>query len=181
MSRSRSPSPHPGGGWSSPGLTPGSGSSTPRSILSPRLPGPGGISWAAAKAKSDRVRSYPSFSTRNNGFFSRQKRMISSSLPRFRAREYMDKDDDYAFRRGGNGTRFRTFFGSMLRRRRLRLLLIFVIMFIGYLFFWNGECLLPPLCLHGDGFLTCASYCGSLSSISIGQRPQVCADSRFQC
>ncbi|KAJ6163988.1 hypothetical protein N7470_002660 [Penicillium chermesinum] len=81
MSLSRSPSPRPGGGWSSPGLTP-SGTSTPRGFSpSPSSLAPSEISWAAAKAKSEEVRGYPSFSTRNSGFFSRQKRRISARLP----------------------------------------------------------------------------------------------------
>ncbi|OKP11554.1 hypothetical protein PENSUB_2856 [Penicillium subrubescens] len=95
MSLSRSPSPHPGGGWSSPGLTPGSGASTPGGHSQATL-APNGISWAAAKAKSDEVRKYPSFSTRNSGFFSRQKRKISARLPSFRGQAsrqgYVDKD-----------------------------------------------------------------------------------------
>ncbi|KAJ5273631.1 hypothetical protein N7478_008756 [Penicillium angulare] len=95
MSLSRSPSPHPGGGWSSPGLAPGSGTSTPRGY-SPNTLSPGGISWATAKAKSDEVRKYPSFSTRNGGFFSRQKNKLSARLPSFRNQDgdtgYVDKD-----------------------------------------------------------------------------------------
>ncbi|KMU88850.1 golgi mannosyltransferase complex subunit [Coccidioides immitis H538.4] len=70
MSLSRSPSPRPDGGWSSPGLTTGtggSGTSTPRKGYSDLqsggglymkgigAAGPGGVSWAAAKAKSDQV------------------------------------------------------------------------------------------------------------------------------
>lgn len=140
MSLSRSPSPHPGGGWSSPGLTPGSGTSTPRSnLLSPTTFGPSGITWAAAKAKSDRVRGgYPSFSTRNSGFFSRQKRMISSSLPRFRS-EYTGTGTGRNARSTWWGGRIRTFIGSMLRRRRLRLLVVLVVAWVWYLFFWTGE------------------------------------------
>ncbi|OGE50979.1 hypothetical protein PENARI_c015G00036 [Penicillium arizonense] len=92
MSLSRSPSPHAGGGWSSPGLVPSSGTSPPRpGTLSPGS----GISWAAARAKSDEVRGYPSFSTRNSGFFSRQKHKLTTRLPilrRLSSREYVDKD-----------------------------------------------------------------------------------------
>ncbi|KNG80615.1 alpha-1,6-mannosyltransferase subunit, partial [Aspergillus nomiae NRRL 13137] len=147
MSLSRSPSPHPaGGGWSSPGLTTGSGSSTPHSgFLSPNPLGPSGISWAAAKAKSDEVRGYPSFSTRNNGFFSRSKRRISATLPSFRvsARSpngYIDKDD---FGRGrpfssGGGWRSCGFGRTMLRRRRLRLLIALILVLVGYLVFWTS-------------------------------------------
>ncbi|OGM47749.1 hypothetical protein ABOM_004280 [Aspergillus bombycis] len=147
MSLSRSPSPHPaGGGWSSPGLTTGSGSSTPHSgLLSPNPLGPSGISWAAAKAKSDEVRGYPSFSTRNNGFFSRSKRRISATLPIFRVNSrspngYIDKDD---FGRGrpfspGGGWRSCGFGRTMLRRRRLRLLIALVLVLVGYLVFWTS-------------------------------------------
>ncbi|EKV06524.1 Alpha-1,6-mannosyltransferase subunit, putative [Penicillium digitatum PHI26] len=90
MTLSRSPSPHPGGGWSSPGLIPASGTTSPGSLS------PGGISWAAAKSKSEEVRGYPSFSTRNSGFFSRQRHKISTWFPSFRrvsSHDYIDKDD----------------------------------------------------------------------------------------
>ncbi|KAE8333379.1 alpha-1,6-mannosyltransferase subunit [Aspergillus sergii] len=147
MSLSRSPSPHPaGGGWSSPGLTTGSGSSTPHSgFLSPNPLGPNGISWAAAKAKSDEVRGYPSFSTRNNGFFSRSKRRISATLPSFRVSSrspngYIDKDD---FGRGrpfspGRSWRSCGFGRTMLRRRRLRLLIALILVLVGYFYFWTA-------------------------------------------
>ncbi|OJJ31488.1 hypothetical protein ASPWEDRAFT_119066 [Aspergillus wentii DTO 134E9] len=143
MSLSRSPSPHPGGGWSSPAVTPGSGTSTPHSgLFSPGPMGPSGVSWAAAKAKSEEVRGYPSFSTRNNGFFSRSKRKISASLPRFSMTSapggYVDKDD---FGRGKfpiHGAGQRTALGSMLQKRRIRALLGLVVIWLGYLFFWTS-------------------------------------------
>lgn len=147
MSLSRSPSPRPGGGWSSPGLTPGSGTSTPRGFSpSPSSLAPGGISWAAAKAKSDEVRGYPSFSTRNSGFFSRQKRQISARLPSFRGnagqshgRGYIDKDGSGgSFWPSGSG-----FWGSLamlLRRKRMRILAGLTLAWFGYLLFWSREC-----------------------------------------
>ncbi|KAI9037447.1 putative alpha-1,6-mannosyltransferase subunit [Aspergillus affinis] len=147
MSLSRSPSPHPGAGWSSPGLTPGSGSSTPRSgLLSPNSLGPGGISWAAAKAKSEEVRGYPSFATRNNGFFSRSKRQLTATLPRFRGGsgspdDYFEKKDVYYDRGRGflSGASWRSYgFGrTMLRRLRLRYLLALLLVVVGYLCFWT--------------------------------------------
>ncbi|KAF7716594.1 Mannan polymerase II complex MNN10 subunit [Penicillium ucsense] len=79
MSLSRSPSPHRGGGWSSPGLIPGSGRSSPRGF-SPMTRGVKSVSWTAAKAKSDELHKYPSFATRSDGFFSRQKRKISAPI-----------------------------------------------------------------------------------------------------
>ncbi|KAJ5675228.1 uncharacterized protein N7477_005162 [Penicillium maclennaniae] len=138
MSLSRSPSPHPGGGWSSPGLTPGSGNSTPRGYSpSGASLAPSGISWAAAKAKSDEVRGYPSFSTRNSGFFSRQKHRISARLPSFRgeSHSYVAKDQyGRAHHRHGGG---RGPFGILFRRGRSRLVLGLFLLWIGYLCFWS--------------------------------------------
>lgn len=146
MSLSRSPSPHPGGGWSSPGLTPGSGTSTPRGYSpSPASLAPGGISWAAAKAKSEEVRGYPSFSTRNSGFFSRQKHKISARLPGFRgqagpARGYVDKDSyGRAHWKPGRGDG-RAFLRRFLRKGRARFVLGLVLLWLGYLCFWSCEC-----------------------------------------
>lgn len=146
MSLSRSPSPLPGGGWSSPGLTPASGSVSPR--YGPSTGGglsPGGVSWSAAKAKSDEVRSYPSFSTRNSGFFSRQRRKISASLPRFTlSRDYRDQEKVNRGRSPGDNTfkgRAVSFVGNLLRRRRFKLLFSLLLGFILYLNFWSCECL----------------------------------------
>ncbi|KAG7131239.1 alpha-1 like protein [Verticillium longisporum] len=83
MSLSRSPSPHPGGGWASPGLNYNSGRNSPTGSFP--FPSPGGISapWEATKMRTLGVTGYPSFSTHNQGFFQRHMRRISSSLPRF--------------------------------------------------------------------------------------------------
>ncbi|KAJ5698765.1 hypothetical protein N7462_000770 [Penicillium macrosclerotiorum] len=145
MSLSRSPSPHPGGGWSSPGLTPGSGSSTPRGYSPASLtPGAGSISWATAKAKSDEVRGYPSFSTRNSGFFSRQKHKISRRFSGFRGHAsrtgYVDKD---AFGRGNlhpGGAAGHGLVGAFkmrMRRGRSRTLFGLFLLLLGYLCFWS--------------------------------------------
>ncbi|KAJ5091124.1 hypothetical protein NUU61_005994 [Penicillium alfredii] len=139
MSLSRSPSPHPGGGWSSPGLAPDSGSSTPRGY-SPATLAPGGISWAAAKAKNNKVRGYPSFSTRNTGFFSRQKHRISAQFPGFRAHTPLGYADKDAHRRpgrfGGRGPR--AVLRRLMRRTRFRVLLWFLLVCIGYLLLWSS-------------------------------------------
>jgi mannan polymerase II complex MNN10 subunit len=145
MTLSRSPSPYPGRGWSSPGLIPASGTASPNGpspgALSPGTPG--SISWAAAKAKSDEVRGYPSFSTRNSGFFSRQRHKISTRFPSFRrlsSREYVDKDDySREWKRSGSG---RGLLGALcipIRRGRLRLLFALFLVWIGYLFFWTSK------------------------------------------
>lgn len=143
MSLSRSPSPLPGGGWSSPGLNAGSGSSSPR--FAPRSPGlqPESPSWAAARAKSDQVRSYPSFSTRNTGFFSRQKRKISASLPRFALSH--DYSEQEKLNRGrtwpkGDGSlkgRLLALTAHMATKRRVKLLSLGTIALTLYLCFWS--------------------------------------------
>lgn len=95
MSLSRSPSPVPGGGWSSPGLDiTSSGRSSPaRMTFSGSNNGP--VSWESARMKSRGITGYPSFSTHNQGFFTRHMRRISSSLPSFSAKKdagYTEKD-----------------------------------------------------------------------------------------
>ncbi|KAL4920783.1 galactosyl transferase GMA12/MNN10 family-domain-containing protein [Aspergillus aurantiobrunneus] len=137
MSPTRSPSPRPGGGWSRPRVTPGSGRSTPHSSLYPPSPSD---PWLGAKAKSDEVRGYPSFSTRNNGFFSRSKRQITATLPRFHARSGSPKE--YAGKDGspyGRGRGWRPFWlgRTIMRRRKLRFFLALTVFLFGYLFFWT--------------------------------------------
>lgn len=140
MSLSRSPSPHPGGGWSSPGLTPASGSSTPKRGYSPNTLVPNSA-WAAAKAKSEEVRGYPSFSTRNSGFFSRQKNKISGRLPSFHGAQsphgYVDKDvygRERWYRSAGDA---RGALGILLRRGRARLVLGLLLVCLAYLCLWG--------------------------------------------
>lgn len=137
---SRSPSPLPGagaGGWSSPGLNPSPPSPLPQY---PTTPGSSGISWAAAKAKSDQVRSYPSFSTRNQGFFSRNKRRISASLPRFSLPQLSDFRGHHYNKHGPRTWKGRmmSVAGFLLRRSKLRLfLLLGFILFIAYYNYWT--------------------------------------------
>lgn len=142
MSLSRSPSPHPGGGWSSPGLTPGSGSSTPARGYSPNTL-PSNSAWAAAKAKSEEVRGYPSFSTRNGGFFSRQKKIISSQFPSFRGHQsqhgYVDKDVYGRERWRSSAGGARGALGILLRRSRVRLLLGLLLACLAYLCLWGRK------------------------------------------
>ncbi|KAL4806338.1 galactosyl transferase GMA12/MNN10 family-domain-containing protein [Aspergillus unguis] len=136
MSRPRSPSPRPGSGWASPGLTPGSGRSTPRHTLhSTNLSDP----WLIAKAKSDEVRGYPSFSTNNGGFFSRSKRQFIAMLSKFRVRSRSPKA--YAEKEGfahgyGRGWRSPWYGRPLLRRRRSRVLLVLLFFAAGFLF-WS--------------------------------------------
>ncbi|KAI0135408.1 glycosyltransferase family 34 protein [Daldinia grandis] len=83
MSLSRSPSPVPGGGWSSPGLNINTSGRSSPAKASFSGPNGGGVTWESARLKTQGVASYPSFSTHNQGFFTRHMRRISSSLPSF--------------------------------------------------------------------------------------------------
>ncbi|PLB33252.1 putative alpha-1,6-mannosyltransferase subunit [Aspergillus candidus] len=146
---SGSPSPRPDGGrgWSTPSLTPHSGRSTPRSseLLTPASVS-SNISWASAKAKSEEIRGYPSFATRNNGFFSRSKRQISATLPRWRSPsgydDYAEKDEKGAYPYyGGAPRRGCSPFGSgrsVLRRKRMRLVVVLLLGLVGYLYLWSA-------------------------------------------
>lgn len=135
MSLSRSPSPRRGGGWASPGLTTPYDSISGRSSPRPgntEFPFSGGanhnnVTWASAKARSEEVNGYPSFSTQNNGFFSRHARQISRRLPSFNLggrRDYAEKEK---LGRGrlpfGRGGRIAPYLGRIIWRLRLRIML----------------------------------------------------------
>ncbi|KAF2132871.1 glycosyltransferase family 34 protein [Dothidotthia symphoricarpi CBS 119687] len=77
MSGSSSPQP---GGWSSPGLnTPyeTSGRTSPYANNGPL----NDVTWASAQARSAEIKGHPSFNPRNQGFFGKHFRKISTSLP----------------------------------------------------------------------------------------------------
>lgn len=138
MSLSRSPSPVPGGGWSSPGLNISSGRASPAHITG------GTAAWESAKIRNHNVNGYPSFSTQNSGFFVRHMRRISSSLPRFHS------DTPYAQKEKlGRGRwaaaqnvplvgRIRSIFGRMGRKMKTRLL-VGAILLLCLLFFYNSR------------------------------------------
>lgn len=125
MSLSRSPSPVPGGGWSSPGLNMNSGRTSPANA------GGSSASWESAKMRKHGANGYPSFSTQNQGFFTRHMRRISSSLPRFNSgmgntyaeREKYEREGYNA----GSGGRIRSFFARVNRRLKWRILLPLII------------------------------------------------------
>lgn len=120
-----------------------------------------GVTWASAKARSEEVNGYPSFSTRNNGFFSRHARKISSSLPRFtmgNRQTYAEKEKLGRGRwypsAGSRTARIKTFLGSMTRRMRLRILLVFALGFALMLFYttrkYLGLCTEPQILIIGS-------------------------------
>lgn len=151
MSLSRSPSPNRGGGWSSPGLTTPfdniSRTSSPRraygDLQTNGAASNSNVTWATAKARSEEVNGYPSFSTRNNGFFSRHARQISRSLPSFHIgtrRDYAAKEKLGRGRRwlpnsGSRTGRLATHLGRILWRMRLRLLIVFAFVLAVILFY----------------------------------------------
>ena len=156
MSLSRSPSPRRGGGWASPGLTSPydsvSGRSSPRKAYGDsQMNGSAGgdnVTWASAKARSEEVNGYPSFSTRNQGFFSRHARKISTSLPRFSMGGRKDFSDKEKLGRGRwppmNGSRtgrFFTYAGRFIWRLRLRLGIVLGLVLAFILFYVTRKCL----------------------------------------
>lgn len=150
MSLSRSPSPIPGGGWSSPGLNINSGRTSPAHIPSSGGPSsPGGPWGSASRMRSNHnLNGYPSFSTQNSGFFVRHMRRISSSLPRFYNSEpasgpypygYKDKGPRaWAPRSTSWAGRLRSIFNRMGKRSKGRLLAAAIVLFI-LLIFYNSR------------------------------------------
>ena len=126
MPISRSPSPVPGGGWSSPGLSLDSGKSTPAAVSG------GPVVWESAKMRPHNSSTFSSFSTQNKGFFSRHMRRLSSSLPQFQGQRDNWKE------KGGRGPRWirkvplagriRSIYGRM--GRRLKMILLFILIAI---------------------------------------------------
>lgn len=155
MSLSRSPSPNRGGGWSSPGLTAPfdsvSGRSSPRRPYGGEFPfnangGTNGsnVTWASAEAKRDEINRYPSFSTKNNGFFSRNARRVSQSLPSFHVggqRSYAEKEK---LGRGRyNESRMKrilSHIGMIIWRMRLRFVIVLGFLLAVILFYVTREC-----------------------------------------
>ncbi|EKG11910.1 Galactosyl transferase [Macrophomina phaseolina MS6] len=146
MSLSRSPSPQPGGGWASPGLTTpspysphGSGSVSPRIGGSyTTTNGSHNVTWGSAQARSEQVRGYDSrFSPRGGGFFSRHLRRISHGLPfaqapsgAFAEKEKLERER-WAPRRAGVLGGIPSWIAGRLRPLRLRfVLLLAVLLFV---------------------------------------------------
>lgn len=153
MTLSRSPSPVPGGGWSSPGLTLNSGRSSPANVSA------GPVMWESAKMKHYNPSTYPSFSTQNKGFFSRHIRRLSSTLPRFNSRQYADKEKLGRGRRWIQRVplvgRIRSIFGRMGRKLKMCLLFILVLI-LCYTIFYTTRKLRLVTELRKMRLLTCA-------------------------
>ncbi|KAI0189411.1 galactosyl transferase GMA12/MNN10 family protein [Xylaria flabelliformis] len=149
MSLSRSPSPIPGGGWSSPGLDiASSGRSSPAKMTFSGSSN-GAVSWESARMKSRGVAGYPSFSTQNQGFFTRHMRRISSSLPSFSVKKDDDTEKDKTRPAqwkipviGPLVGRARTFVAQMSRKWKVRALIAMILLACYILFY------ITPLCYY---------------------------------
>jgi len=93
--------------------------------------------WAAARAKAQAVRGYPTIQTKNEGFFKRTKRHVSQVLPTFNTFGSQDKNwrDQEKLGRGrwhpaggeGKFSTVRTFLGNFLRKFKFVFLVLGVI------------------------------------------------------
>lgn len=110
--------------------------------------------WASAKARSDQVRKAPSFTTRNEGFFARQKRKISTSLPRYRAQER--SQSGWSGRKenptqsgstvGGKLSRLKTLLGNILRKLKVFIVLLILIVLTTALWSKSSESIIAIGC-----------------------------------
>ncbi len=142
MSLSRSPSPRPGGGWASPGLSSPFANVSGRSSPANTHRGSNGansVTWESAKAKMEGVNGYPSFSTQNNGFFNRHYRSFSNSLPSFNMgpeKSYAEKEKlgrgRWMARGGGKIARLRSIVRNVSRKMKIRFFIVtaFIVMII---------------------------------------------------
>lgn len=112
----------------------------------------GDRAWASAKAKSLKVRNAPSFQTRNEGFFSRQKRKISSTLPRFKTLNSPKERNTQKLGRGrwmpaegGKLARLKTLLGNLMRKFKVLILLLVLIGLTTLLWSTTGKCALSNL------------------------------------
>ncbi|KAI5465853.1 galactosyl transferase GMA12/MNN10 family-domain-containing protein [Mariannaea sp. PMI_226] len=132
MTMSRSPSPMPGGGWSSPGLNMNSGRSSPVSVNT------GPVAWESSKMRYQNSNGHSSFSTQNKAFFGRHIRKLSSSLPRFNT-AYTDKEKPSGGHRWIQRVpligRIKSIFGRMGRKLKFLLLILLVLLLCTIIFY----------------------------------------------
>lgn len=142
MTISRSPSPAPGGGWSSPGLNiNNSGRSSPATAFPGITNGQPDL-WGSSRSKNMGSRGYPAFETQNQGFFQRHMRRISNNLPRFNtsSTHYAEKEKLQRGRwqlapPGSLLGRLRNMAGRVGRKSKLRVFLVFLLLFAIWLFY----------------------------------------------
>lgn len=93
--------------------------------------------WAAARAKSQAVRGYPTIQTKNEGFFKRTRRQVSMVLPTFnnfnpqdknwRNQEKLGRGRWKASQAEGRFASIRTFLGNFLRRFKFVFIILGVV------------------------------------------------------
>jgi mannan polymerase II complex MNN10 subunit len=141
MTLSRSPSPNPEGGWSSPGLEyfgSGSGRESPSDGFRPT--NANNVTWATAKKKTEMVNG--TALSQAGGYFKRHMRQLSSSLPTFaHANEtYYEKDKPtrgaWNLRDGSILGRIRNTIERSWRRSKLRFILG-ITLFLIFLVWWT--------------------------------------------
>lgn len=153
MTISRSPSPAPGGGWSSPGLNL---NTSGRSSPSTTFPGSNGGLWESSRNRNNGGRGYPAFEIQNQGFFQRHMRRISSSLPRFNSNIHHAEKEKEKLQKGqwtsshstSLWSRLRTMAGTIGRRSKIRLLLVSLLLLVLGLLYVSRRLL---LCIFGLG------------------------------
>lgn len=150
MSLSRSPSPLPAGGWSSPGLDI---NTSGRSSPSTAFPGSNGnqVVWESARIKNMGNGGYPSFATQNQGFFTRHMRRISNSLPQFNtSTHYAEKEKLQKGKWAPAQSvplygRIRNLLARMGRKSKLRILLVLLLLLATFIFYQSRTSRSRPL------------------------------------
>lgn len=146
---SRSPSPNPQAGWSTPGL------SSPRrghhsNTGTPTLSASHEVTWASAQARSAQINNFPRSPNSNSNLFGlglvgRVSRKVSDSLPLFgrdEEEQFSIKDKWTGPPRGGAGRGIKGWLGMVstrLRRMKLRNALILLAIFALFIFFHARE------------------------------------------
>jgi mannan polymerase II complex MNN10 subunit len=100
------------------------------------------VTWESAKAKSNGVNGYPSFSTQGPGFFNRHMRTLSASLPRFNLgpeKTYAEKEKlgrgRWRPRDGTKLAKLRILILETSRKAKIRLLIAAAFIFMIILFY----------------------------------------------
>jgi mannan polymerase II complex MNN10 subunit len=150
MASSRTSSPLPNGGWSAHG--PVERGSTPNGLYA----GANGYSsnddqWAAAKARSAQVRGYPTIQTKNEGFFQRSRRKLTSTLPVFNSpytplsADWKDPEklgrSRWSPRGGSSLSKIKTFAGNLLRKCKFLVIVLSLVTLTTLIMSQTSECL----------------------------------------
>lgn len=159
MTLSRSPSPVPGGGWSSPGLNIStSGRSSPAApAFTGFVNGHQPSSWeSSSRTKKMGERTYPAFETQNQGFFQRHMRRISNNLPRFNTSTHYAEKEKLQRGRWAAATqsvpwlgRLKHMAGRMGRKSKLCLLGVSLLLLAVWTFF-HSRTLVPAFGVGAD-------------------------------